>query len=151
MQLANAIIHDKANKVNEGCSHGEKLSLQQIQELARVDPKYQDMTKDEKDELLHGLTEYHTLKNTSVHTTNSAAACDAPLTLEHVFKIPFWYRTDNVMDFWEDVMDLCCSCALTLARLGLTLVQSSLGLSKLLPLVGLAHNLVRLALLISVL
>ncbi|KAI6154664.1 hypothetical protein BKA82DRAFT_4382535 [Pisolithus tinctorius] len=131
-QLANAIIHDKANEVNEGRARGEKLSLQQIRELARVDPKYQDMTQDEKDELLRALTEYHTLKNVSVRATNSAAARDAQSTLEHVFKIldglalrtgiyaclfatrghvydssqPFWYGTDNVMDFWEDVMDL---------------------------------------------
>lgn len=131
-QLANAIIHDKANEVNEGRARGEKLSLQQIRELARADPKYQDMTQDEKDELLRALTEYRTLKNVSVRATNSAAACDAQSTLEHVFKIldglalrtgiyaclfatcghvynssqPFWYGTDNVMDFWEDVMDL---------------------------------------------
>ncbi|KAI6027990.1 hypothetical protein BKA83DRAFT_4012814, partial [Pisolithus microcarpus] len=111
---------------------GEKLSLEQIQDLARVDPKYQDMTQEEKDELLHALTEYQALKNTSVHATNSAAAHDVQLTLEHVFKIldglalhtriyvclfatcshvydssqPFWYGTDNIMDFWEDVMDL---------------------------------------------
>ncbi|KAI6137151.1 hypothetical protein F5141DRAFT_964924, partial [Pisolithus sp. B1] len=89
-------------------------------------------TQDEKDELLHALTEYWALKNTSAHATNSAATHDAQLMLEHVFKIldglalhtgvyvclfttrghvydssqPFWYRTDNVMDFWEDVMDL---------------------------------------------
>ncbi|KIO01226.1 hypothetical protein M404DRAFT_69588, partial [Pisolithus tinctorius Marx 270] len=132
MQLANAIIHNKANEVNEGCAHGEKLSFQQIWELARADPKYQDMTQDEKDELLRALTEYHTLKNVSVCTTNSAVVCDAQSTLEHVFKIldglalhtgiyaclfatcghvynssqPFWYGTNNVMDFWEDVMDL---------------------------------------------
>ncbi|KAI6000450.1 hypothetical protein EDD15DRAFT_2361935 [Pisolithus albus] len=131
-QLANAIIHDKAHEVNEGHAHGEKLSLEQIRDLARVDPKYQDMTQEEKDELLHVLTEYWALKNMSVCATNSAAARDAQLTLEHVFKIldslalhtgvyvclfatrghvydssqPFWYGTDNIMDFWEDVMDL---------------------------------------------
>ncbi|KAI6041989.1 hypothetical protein EDC04DRAFT_2601290 [Pisolithus marmoratus] len=75
------------------------------------------MTQDEKDELLHALTKYQALKNMSVHATNSAVAHDAQSTLEHIFKIldglalhtgiyPFWYRTDNVMDFWEDVMDL---------------------------------------------
>ncbi|KIO02919.1 hypothetical protein M404DRAFT_956122 [Pisolithus tinctorius Marx 270] len=131
-QLANAIIHDKANEVNEGRARGEKLSLQQIRELARAAPKYQDMTQDEKDELLRALMEYRTLKNVSVRATNSAVARDAQSTLEHVFKIldglalhtgiyaclfathghvydssqPFWYGTDNVMDFWEDVMDL---------------------------------------------
>ncbi|KAI6144563.1 hypothetical protein BKA82DRAFT_4394802 [Pisolithus tinctorius] len=131
-QLANAIIHDKANEVNEGRTRGEKLSLQQIRELARAAPKYQDMTQDEKDELLRALMEYRTLKNVSVRATNSAVARDAQSTLEHVFKIldglalhtgiyaclfathghvydslqPFWYGTDNVMDFWEDVMDL---------------------------------------------
>ncbi|KAI5983703.1 hypothetical protein EDD15DRAFT_2178571 [Pisolithus albus] len=131
-QLANAIIHDKAHEVNEGCARGEKLSLEQIRDLARVDPKYQDMTQEEKDELLRALTEYRALKNTSVRATNSAAARDAQSTLEHVFKIldglalrtgvyvclfatrghvydssqPFWYGTDNIMDFWEDVMDL---------------------------------------------
>ncbi|KAI6160109.1 hypothetical protein EDD17DRAFT_1606795 [Pisolithus thermaeus] len=133
-QLANAIIHDKVHEVNEGAGHvqGEKLTLQQIQDLARVDPKYQGMTQDEKDELLRALTEFHALKNTSIHATNSAAACDVQSMLEHIFKIldglalhtgiyvclfatrghiydssqPFWYGTDNVMDFWEDVMDL---------------------------------------------
>ncbi|KIK20317.1 hypothetical protein PISMIDRAFT_106038 [Pisolithus microcarpus 441] len=135
-QLVNAIIHDKAHKVNEGdfpvYLHGDKLSLQQIQDLAKVDPKYQEMTQDEKDELLRALTEYQALKNASVCATNSAAAHNVQLTLEHVFKIldrlalrtglyvclfathghvydssqPFWYGTDNVMDFWEDVMNV---------------------------------------------
>ena len=70
-----------------GCTHGEKLSLQQIQELARDDPKYQDMSQDKKDELLHTLTEYRTLKNMSVCATNAAASCDAQSTLEYVFKV----------------------------------------------------------------
>ncbi|KAI6020729.1 hypothetical protein BKA83DRAFT_94124, partial [Pisolithus microcarpus] len=131
-QLANAIIHDKAHEVNEGRVHGDKLSLQQIRDLAKVDPKYQEMTQDEKDELLCALTEYRALKNTSVCATNSAAAHDVQSTLEHIFKIldglalrtglyvclfttrghvydssqPFWYGMDNVMDFWEDVMNV---------------------------------------------
>ncbi|KAI6105929.1 hypothetical protein EDD16DRAFT_1491585, partial [Pisolithus croceorrhizus] len=117
-QLANAIIHDKAHEVNE--------------DLAKVDPKYQEMTQDEKDELLRALTGYRALKNMSIRATNSAAARDTQSTLEHIFKIldglalrtgiyvclfasrshvydssqPFWYGTDNIMDFWEDVMDL---------------------------------------------
>jgi len=101
-QLANAIIHDKAHEVNEGkfyCSlaglyshmagraRGEKLSLQQIRGLARDDPKYQDMTQDEKDELLRALTEYRTLKNTSVRAMNAAASRDVQSTLEYVFKV----------------------------------------------------------------
>ncbi|KAI6018737.1 hypothetical protein BKA83DRAFT_4027151, partial [Pisolithus microcarpus] len=128
-QLANAIIHDKAHEVNEG---DFALSLQQIRDLAKVDPKYQEMTQDEKDELLRALTEYRALKNASIRATNSAAARDVQSTLEHVFKIldglalwtglyvclfatrghvydssqPFWYGTDNVMDFWEDVMNV---------------------------------------------
>ncbi|KAI6015773.1 hypothetical protein BKA83DRAFT_4498456 [Pisolithus microcarpus] len=132
MQLANAIIHDKAHEVNEGRACGEKLTLQQIWGLVRADPKYQDMTQDEKDELLCALTEYRALKNMSVRATNSAATRNVQSTLEHIFKIldglalhtgvyvclfttrghvydssqPFWYGTDNVMDFWEDVMDL---------------------------------------------
>ncbi|KAI6015474.1 hypothetical protein PISMIDRAFT_111849, partial [Pisolithus microcarpus 441] len=131
-QLANAIIHDKAHEVNEGRARGDKLSLQQIRDLAKVDPKYQEMTQDEKDELLCALTKYRALKNTSVRATNSASACDVQLTLEHIFKIldglalqtglyvclfatrghvydssqPFWYGMDNVMDFWEDVMNV---------------------------------------------
>ncbi|KAI6010318.1 hypothetical protein EDC04DRAFT_2544373, partial [Pisolithus marmoratus] len=132
MQLANAIIPHKVQEVNEGCICGEKLTLQQIRGLVKADPIYQDMTQDEKDELLRALTEYQALKNMSVHATNSAVAHNAQLTLEHIFKIldglalhtgiyvclfatcghiydssqPFWYGTNNVMDFWEDVMDL---------------------------------------------
>ncbi|KAI6129782.1 hypothetical protein EDD16DRAFT_1438346, partial [Pisolithus croceorrhizus] len=131
-QLANAIIHDKAHEVNEGHARRQKLSLQQIRDLAKVNPKCQEMTQDEKDELLHALTEYWALKNTSIRVTNSAAAHDTQSTLEHIFKIldglalhtgiyvclfascghvydssqPFWYRTNNIMDFWEDIMDL---------------------------------------------
>ncbi|KAI5994767.1 hypothetical protein EDD15DRAFT_2165629 [Pisolithus albus] len=128
-QLANAIIHDKVHEVNEG---DLSLSLQQIWDLAKVDPKYQEMTQDEKDELLHALTEYRALKNAGIRATNAAVACDVQSTLERVFKIldglalrsgiyvclfatcghvydssqPFWYGTDNVMDFWEDVLDV---------------------------------------------
>ncbi|KAI6095446.1 hypothetical protein F5141DRAFT_1013294 [Pisolithus sp. B1] len=131
-QLVNAIIHDKAHKVNEGHTYGEKLSLQQIQDLAKVDPKYQEMTQDEKDKLLHALTEYQALKNASIHATNSAVVCNVQSMLEQIFKIldgltlqtglyvclftthghvydssqPFWYRMDNVMDFWEDMMNV---------------------------------------------
>ncbi|KAI5997120.1 hypothetical protein EDD15DRAFT_2163036 [Pisolithus albus] len=131
-QLANAIIHDKAHEVNEGRTRGEKLSLQQIRDLAKVDPKYQEMTQDEKDELLRALTEYRALKNAGIRATNAAVAHDVQSTLERVFKIldglalrsgiyvclfatrghvydssqPFWYGTDNVMDFWEDVLDV---------------------------------------------
>ncbi|KIK11360.1 hypothetical protein PISMIDRAFT_19579 [Pisolithus microcarpus 441] len=104
-QLANAIIHDKAHEVNEGRARGDKLSLQQIRDLA---------------------------KNASVRATNSAAVRDVQSMLEHIFKIldrlalqtglyvclfathghvydssqPFWYGMDNVMDFWEDVMNV---------------------------------------------
>ena len=70
-----------------GRACGEKLSLQQIQELAKADAKYQDMTQDEKDELLCALTKYRTLNNTSVHITNAAVSRDVQSTLEYVFKI----------------------------------------------------------------
>ena len=70
-----------------GCAHGEKLSLQQIQDLAKDDPKYQDMTQDEKDELLCTLMEYCTLKKMSVHDTNASASCNVQSTLEYVFKV----------------------------------------------------------------
>ena len=70
-----------------GCAHGEKLSLQQIRDLAKDDPKYQDMTQDKKDELLRTLMEYRTLKNTSVRATNAAASHNVQSTLEYVFKV----------------------------------------------------------------
>ncbi|KAI6167916.1 hypothetical protein EDD17DRAFT_1750484 [Pisolithus thermaeus] len=79
-QLVNAIIHDKAHEVNKGNrfpailfnfflhstghTRRQKLSLQQIRDLVKVNPKYQEMTQDEKDELLRALTEYQALKNT---------------------------------------------------------------------------------------
>ena len=70
-----------------GRARGEKLSLQQIRDLAKDDPKYQDMTQYEKDELLRALTEYHTLKNTSIRAMNAAASCNVQSTLEYVFKV----------------------------------------------------------------
>jgi len=45
------------------------------------------MTQDEKDELLRALTEYRTLKNTSVCATNAAASRDVQSTLEYIFKV----------------------------------------------------------------
>ncbi|KAI6022826.1 hypothetical protein PISMIDRAFT_78006, partial [Pisolithus microcarpus 441] len=132
-QLSNAIIHDKAHEVNEGDLSVYYLSAPTHKcQVAHVDPKYQEMTQDEKDKLLHALTEYQALKNASICAANSAVACDIQLTLEHIFKIldglalhsgiyvclftthghvydssqPFWYGMDNVMDFWEDVLDV---------------------------------------------
>ncbi|KAI6151546.1 hypothetical protein BKA82DRAFT_4511868 [Pisolithus tinctorius] len=113
-------------------ARGEKLSLQQIRELARADPKYQDMTQDEKDELLRALTEYRTLKNVSVRLQilQRRAMHSRPwsMFLKYLMDLPFALEYTHAslplvdtsmthrslsgtepimsMDFWEDVMDL---------------------------------------------
>ncbi|KAG0693823.1 hypothetical protein DFH29DRAFT_962927 [Suillus ampliporus] len=100
--------------------------------MVKADESMQNLDAEEKQEYIDKLNEHRALQNMSVHATNSAAACDVRLTLDSVFKIldalavrtgmytcvfasrghvydtaqATWFGTDNVMDFWEDVLQM---------------------------------------------
>jgi hypothetical protein len=63
---------------------GDKLGLQELQTLAKDDPKLQQLTEEEKDELIQKLQEHRELKKTGTRASNRAAAQDVRLTLQHV-------------------------------------------------------------------
>ncbi|KAG1721162.1 hypothetical protein EDD22DRAFT_790872 [Suillus occidentalis] len=130
MQLANALIHAKAQEVNADHPCGAKYSLDEIQEMVKADESMQNLVHEEQQEYINKLNECRALQNMSVCTMNTAAAQDVQSTLDNVFKMldglalrtgiytclfasrghvydtvqAMWFGTDNVMDFWEDVL-----------------------------------------------
>ncbi|KAG1794509.1 uncharacterized protein BJ212DRAFT_1256736, partial [Suillus subaureus] len=83
-------------------------------------------------EYINQLNEHHALQNISVHENNTVAAHDTQSTLDNVFRMlnalavqtgiyaclfashghvydtaqATWFGMDNVMDFWEDVLQM---------------------------------------------
>ncbi|KAG2124848.1 uncharacterized protein EDB93DRAFT_1258552 [Suillus bovinus] len=129
-KLANALIHAKAQEVNADLPRGTKYSLDEIREMVKADESMQNLVHEEQQEYINKLTERCALQNMSIRATNTAAARDVQSTLDNVFKMldglalrtgiytclfasrghvydtaqAMWFGTDNVMDFWEDVL-----------------------------------------------
>ncbi|KAG1894290.1 uncharacterized protein F5891DRAFT_985172 [Suillus fuscotomentosus] len=132
VQLANALIHAKAQEVNADRPHGAKYSLDEIRDLVKEDHSMHNLTSEEQQEYISKLNEHRALQNMSVRATNTAAAHDVQSTLDNVFKMldslavrtgvyaclfasrghvydttqATWFGTDNIMDFWEDVLQM---------------------------------------------
>ncbi|KAJ8585395.1 hypothetical protein M405DRAFT_721029, partial [Rhizopogon salebrosus TDB-379] len=130
VQLANALIHVKAQEVNAGESF--KYLLDEIRDLVKADDSMQNLTSEEQQEYIDKLNEHRALQNMSVRATNTAAARDVQSTLDNIFKMldglairtgiyaclfasrghvydttqATWFGTDNIMDFWEDVLQM---------------------------------------------
>ncbi|KAG1893008.1 uncharacterized protein F5891DRAFT_913702, partial [Suillus fuscotomentosus] len=92
----------------------------------------QDLTEEEKKELVDKLNEYQALRNMSMCAMNTATMCDVQSTLDTIFKMldslavrtgiyaclfasrghiynttqATWFGTDNIMDFWEDMLQV---------------------------------------------
>ncbi|KAG1905550.1 uncharacterized protein F5891DRAFT_936926, partial [Suillus fuscotomentosus] len=129
-QLANALIHAKAQEVNADRPRGAKYSLDEIREMVKADESMQNLVHEEQQEYITKLNECRALQNMSIRATNTAAARDVQSMLDNVFKMldglalrtgiytclftsrghvydtaqATWFGTDNVMDFWEDVL-----------------------------------------------
>ncbi|KAG1857941.1 hypothetical protein C8R48DRAFT_606727, partial [Suillus tomentosus] len=129
-QLTNVLIHAKAQEVNADHPCGAKYSLDKIREMVKADESMQNLVHEEQQEYITKLNECCALQNMSIHATNTAAARDVQSTLDNVFKMldglalrtgiytclfasrghvyntaqATWFSTDNVMDFWEDVL-----------------------------------------------
>ncbi|KAG2135771.1 hypothetical protein DEU56DRAFT_737506 [Suillus clintonianus] len=132
VQLANALIHVKAQEVNADRPRGAKYSLDEIREMVKDDEALQNLSLQDQQEYIDRLNEHRALRNMSVRASNTAAACDAQSTLDNVFKMldalavrtgiyaclfasrghvydtaqATWFGTNNVMDFWEDVLQM---------------------------------------------
>ncbi|KAG1848951.1 hypothetical protein DFJ58DRAFT_662709, partial [Suillus subalutaceus] len=136
VQLANALIHAKAQEVNADLPRGAKLSLGEIRNLVKADDSMRNLTAEEEQEYINQLNEHRALQNMSVRATNTAAARDVHLQSRvstllmnvqldslavrtgiyaclfashgHVYDTTqaTWFGTDNIMDFWEDVLQM---------------------------------------------
>ncbi|KAG1793704.1 uncharacterized protein HD556DRAFT_1237697 [Suillus plorans] len=131
-QLENALMHAKAEEVNRDLPRGAKYTPGEIRQMVKDDRNMQDLTEEEKKELVDKLNEHRALRNMSVRATNTAAMRDVQSTLDTIFKMldglavrtgiyaclfasrghvydtaqATWFGTDNIMDFWEDVLQV---------------------------------------------
>ncbi|KAG1720457.1 uncharacterized protein EDB91DRAFT_1088833 [Suillus paluster] len=80
--------------------HNEKIDTLALERGVTAD---KEVNADQPGGAKYSLYEIQDM-NMSVRTTNSAAVHDVQSTLDNVFKIATWFGTDNVMDFWEDVL-----------------------------------------------
>ncbi|KAG1831998.1 hypothetical protein EV424DRAFT_1313708 [Suillus variegatus] len=131
-QLENALMHAKAEQVNKDLPRGAKFGAKDLRMLVKEDTAMQNLTEGEKQQYIDNLIEHHAMQNMSVRATNASAARDVQSTLDNVFKMldslavrtgiyacvfasrghvydtpqATWFGTDNVMDFWEDVLQM---------------------------------------------
>ncbi|KAG1872001.1 hypothetical protein C8R48DRAFT_595213 [Suillus tomentosus] len=125
-QLENALMQTKVEQ-------STKVSFSRdLRMLVKEDTAMQNLTEGEKQQYIDNLIEHRAMQNTSVHAMNTSAACDVQSTLDNVFKMldslavwtgiyacvfascghvydtaqATWFGTDNVMDFWEDVLQM---------------------------------------------
>ncbi|KAI6018967.1 hypothetical protein BKA83DRAFT_4057712, partial [Pisolithus microcarpus] len=130
--LANALVRIKARQVNADRPSGQKFQLKELQEMVANDPDMQNLDEETKQQYLGELKESHSCKSIGVRSTNTAASRDVQATLKKVYgelqalayrtgiyaclfvtrghvydtHAATWFGTDNIMDFWEDRMDL---------------------------------------------
>ncbi|KAG2060500.1 hypothetical protein BDR06DRAFT_1053699 [Suillus hirtellus] len=130
--LHNTIVHVKAIELNEGHPMGVKYTLVEICNIIEDDLSIKHLSRQEKKDYILKLKEHCAQQCLSVCATNSAASKDVQVTLDKVFKElealvlctgmyaclfatcghvydtnqAMWFGTDNMMDFWEDVLSL---------------------------------------------
>ncbi|KAI6015896.1 hypothetical protein BKA83DRAFT_4060901, partial [Pisolithus microcarpus] len=130
--LANALVRIKAHQVNADRPSGQKFQLKELQEMVANDPDMQNLDEETKQQYLGELKESRSCKSIGVRSTNTAASRDVQATLKKVYgelqalayrtgiyaclfvtrghvydtHATTWFGTDNIMDFWEDRMDL---------------------------------------------
>ncbi|KAG1903494.1 uncharacterized protein F5891DRAFT_946951 [Suillus fuscotomentosus] len=131
-QLANALVHAKAQEVNADQPRCTKYSLNKICEMVKDDEDMQNLNHVDRREYIQKLNEHRVLQHMSIHATNTVAAHNVQSTLDTIFKMldnlavrtgiyaclfascghvydtaeATWFRTDNIMDFWEDVVQM---------------------------------------------
>ncbi|KAI6102009.1 hypothetical protein EV401DRAFT_1876248 [Pisolithus croceorrhizus] len=130
--LANALVRIKARQVNADRPSGQKFQLKELQEMVANDPDMQNLDEEMKQKYLGELKESRSRKAIGVRSTNTAASRDVQATLKKVYgelqvltyrtgiyaclfvtrghvydtHAASWFGMDNIMDFWEDRMDL---------------------------------------------
>ncbi|KAI6006786.1 hypothetical protein EDD15DRAFT_2137876, partial [Pisolithus albus] len=130
--LANALVRIKARQVNADRPHGQKFQLKELQEMVANDPEMQNLDEETKQKYLGELKESRGHKAKGVRSTNTAASRDVQATLKNIYEelqalayrtgiyaclfvthghvydthAATWFGTDNIMDFWEDRMNL---------------------------------------------
>ncbi|KAI6007114.1 hypothetical protein EDD15DRAFT_2152962 [Pisolithus albus] len=130
--LANALVRIKARQVNADRPRGQKIQLKELQEMVANDPEMQNLDEETKQKYLGELKETRSHKAKGVRSTNTAASRDVQATLKNIYEelqalayrtgiyaclfvtcghvydthAATWFGTDNIMDFWEDRMNL---------------------------------------------
>ncbi|KAI5999532.1 hypothetical protein EDD15DRAFT_2193598 [Pisolithus albus] len=130
--LANALVRIKARQVNADRPCGQKIQLKELQEMVANDPEMQNLDEETKQKYLGELKETRSHKAKGVRSTNTAASRDVQATLKNIYEelqalayrtgiyaclfvtrghvydthAATWFGTDNIMDFWEDRMNL---------------------------------------------
>ncbi|KAI6032399.1 hypothetical protein EDC04DRAFT_2898217 [Pisolithus marmoratus] len=130
--LANTLVCVKVHQVNADCPPGQKFQLKELQEMVTNDPDMQNLDEEMKQKYLGELKESHGRKAMGVRSTNTVASRDVQATLKKIYKelqaltyltgiyaclfitrghvydthAMTWFGTDNIMDFWEDWMNL---------------------------------------------
>ncbi|KAF8344674.1 hypothetical protein F5887DRAFT_1202893 [Amanita rubescens] len=66
ISLHNAVIHHKGVEINAGRLLGERVPLNEIQKLAKTDPKLQNLSEEKKQELLDALEEHRKVNVTGI-------------------------------------------------------------------------------------
>ena len=70
--------------VTVDASAGDKLILEELQEMAKEEPALQAISEERRKELIDELEEHRKLKKTGMRANNRAAAQDARLTLKRL-------------------------------------------------------------------
>ncbi|KIK37446.1 hypothetical protein CY34DRAFT_15695 [Suillus luteus UH-Slu-Lm8-n1] len=131
-KLENALMHAKAEQVNKDLPCGAKFGANDLWMLVKEDTAMQNLTEGEKQQYINTLNEHRAMQNMSIRATNTSAARDVQSTLDNIFKMldslavrtriyacvfasrghvyntaqATWFGTDNMMDFWEDVLQM---------------------------------------------
>ena len=72
--------------VNGNASGDDKLSLAELQDLAKDDPRFQNLSEARKNELLAQLEEHWDVKKMGMCANNRSAAQDVCLTVQRLTK-----------------------------------------------------------------
>ncbi|KAF8347109.1 hypothetical protein F5887DRAFT_882138, partial [Amanita rubescens] len=130
--LKNAIIHQKVKELNEGREEGSRLSMIEVQNMVNIEEIMQEITEEEKTELIQQLEDHRELKHKGARATSISAAQDMRCTMQrltqeadnlasrtgaHIFLfttrghvddrgILGWTATENMEKFFSDVLKI---------------------------------------------
>ncbi|KAF8331782.1 hypothetical protein F5887DRAFT_894829 [Amanita rubescens] len=82
--LKNALLHRKAREVNQDRPNGERLSLLEIQKMVDDDKDIENISEEQKNELIKDLKAYRELKQTGSRASSLSVAQDVRQTMQRI-------------------------------------------------------------------